>query len=52
MLSKGEGLTKFLEMLEGQGVSRDVVDKLRERRFDEVFALAEYQTRIESRVPG
>ena len=52
MLSKGEGLTKSLEMLEAQGVSRDVTEQLRARKFEEVFTLAEHQTRIESRVPG
>jgi len=52
VLAKGEGLTKFLEMLAAQGVSRDHVEKLRARKYDEVLTRAGYQTRVESRFPG
>ena len=52
VLSSGGGLKKFLEMLAVQGVSRDVIDKLRAREYEEVFTLAGYQTTIESRIPG
>jgi len=39
-------------MLVAQGVSRDVAEKLKEKKFSEVFPQAENQTKIESRVSG
>ena len=39
-------------MLEAQGVSRDTTDKLRERKFEEVFPVTPHQTKIEARFSG
>ena len=52
VLASGQALSKFLEMLEAQGVSRDTTDKLRERKFEEVLPAAPHQTKIEAKFPG
>ncbi|KAL5270917.1 hypothetical protein ACHWQZ_G001544 [Mnemiopsis leidyi] len=52
VLASGQALSKFLEMLEAQGVSRDTTDKLRERKFEDVLPAAPHQTKIEAKFPG